>query len=203
MADGLALLWPVLIPIATAALTACFWTHPGIQRRIGLGGLVLLLVASINLLWTVLDNGIIAKQFGSWAAPFGISFVADPLSAALVMVSGLLALAVGVFALASIGERQERAGFHPLFHGLIMGVNGAFLTGDIFNLYVWFEVMLITSLGLLVLGRTKPQIDGAIRYAALNLFGTIVFLLAVHFLPVFPKVEEEAPEDMSYWMASE
>ena len=182
MADDVALLWPVLIPIATAALTACFWTQPGIQRRIGLVGLVLLLAASANLLWTVLDSGIIAKQFGSWAAPFGISFVADPLSAALVMISGLLAIAVGIFAMASIGERQERAGFHPLFHGLIMGVNGAFLTGDIFNLYVWFEVMLITSLGLLVLGRTKPQIDGAIRYAALNLFGTIIFLIAIALL---------------------
>jgi len=182
MADTLDLLWPVLVPIATAALTVCFWQNPKLQREIGLLGLAILFAVSLRLLWQVVEGGVIAKQFGSWPAPFGIGFVADPLSAALVAVSGLLALAVGVFALATIGERLERAGFHPLFHGLLAGVNGAFLTGDIFNLYVWFEVMLITSLGLLVVGRTKAQIDGAIRYAALNLFGTILFLIAVALL---------------------
>jgi multicomponent Na+:H+ antiporter subunit D len=182
MAETLTLLWPVLVPIATAALTACLWTRPRLQRELGLLGLIVLLGVSLKLLWTVLHDGVLAKQFGAWAAPFGIGFVADPLSAALVVVTGLLGLAVGIFALASIGERQERAGFHPLFHGLLAGVNGAFLTGDIFNLYVWFEVMLITSLGLLVLGRTRAQVDGAIKYAALNLFGTILFLMAVALL---------------------
>ena len=182
MADGLDVLWPVLVPIATAAITACFWQWPRLQREIGLVGLVVLFAASLHLVWQVADGGIIAKQFGGWPAPFGIGFVADPLSAALVAVSGLLAFTVGIFSLATIGERLERAGFHPLFHGLLAGVNGAFLTGDIFNLYVWFEVMLITSLGLLVIGRTKAQIDGAIRYGALNLFGTILFLIAIALL---------------------
>jgi multicomponent Na+:H+ antiporter subunit D len=182
MTDTLDLLWPVLVPIAMAALTACCWRSPRLQRELGLLGLVVLFGVSLRLLWRVLEDGVVAKQFGSWAAPFGIGFVADPLSAALVAVTGLLGLAVGIFALATIGERQERAGFHPLFHGLLAGVNGAFLTGDIFNLYVWFEVMLITSLGLLVLGRTRAQIDGAIRYGALNLFGTILFLIAIALL---------------------
>jgi len=115
MADGLDVLWPVLVPIATAAITACFWQWPRLQREIGLVGLVVLFAASLHLVWQVADGGIIAKQFGGWPAPFGIGFVADPLSAALVAVSGLLAFTVGIFSLATIGERLERAGFHPLF----------------------------------------------------------------------------------------
>jgi len=184
MADATALLvlWPVLIPIATAALTAALWKSPVAQRWIGLASLVLLLVASLALTAAVMSEGVIAKQFGSWSAPFGITFVADPLSAAMVAISGVLALAVGIFALSDIRPRHERNGFHPLFHGLIAGVNGAFLTGDIFNLYVWFEVMLITTLGLLVIQRGKAQIDGALKYAAMNLFGTILFLIAVALL---------------------
>ena len=182
MADTLALLWPVLIPMATAAITGMLWPSPKAQRVVGFVGLILLFAASVNLTWAVIANGVFAKQFGGWMAPFGISFVADPMSVALVAITGLLALAVGIFALADIGERQERNGFHPLFHGLLAGVNGAFLTGDIFNLYVWFEVMLIASLGLLILNRSKAQIDGAIKYAALNIFGTTFFLIAVGIL---------------------
>ena len=182
MANSLDVLWPMLVPIATAAITGMLWAHPKVQRTVGFVGLLLLFAASVNLTSAVIREGVIAKQFGGWVAPFGISFVADPMSAALVAISGLLALAVGIFALADIGERQERNGFHPLFHGLLAGVNGAFLTGDIFNLYVWFEVMLITSLGLLILSRTRAQIDGAIKYAALNIFGTTFFLIAVAIL---------------------
>ena len=178
----LVVVWPVLIPLATAALTGLLWAWPKAQRSVGFIGLLLLFAASVTLTVVVIREGVIASQFGGWPAPFGISFVADPISAALVAISGLLAVAVGIFALAEIGPRRERNGFHPLFHGLLAGVNGAFLTGDIFNLYVWFEVMLITSLGLLILGRTRAQIDGAIKYAALNIFGTTLFLIAVAIL---------------------
>jgi multicomponent Na+:H+ antiporter subunit D len=180
--SALLVVWPVLIPILAAAVTACLWAWPTTQRVVGMASLVLLLGASLALVWSVASEGVVAKQFGNWAAPFGISFVADPLSAAMVAISGLLAFAVGIFALADIRPRQERAGFHPLFLGLIAGVNGAFLTGDIFNLYVWFEVMLIATLGLLVINRGKAQLDGALKYAVLNLFGTILFLIAVALL---------------------
>jgi multicomponent Na+:H+ antiporter subunit D len=174
--------WPVLIPIFTAALTAALWAWPTAQRVVGTASLVLLLGVSLWLAVVVAEQGVIAKQFGAWGAPFGITFVADPLSAAMIAISGILAFAVGIFSLADIRPRQERAGFHPLYHGLLAGVNGAFLTGDIFNLYVWFEVMLIASLGLLVLNRGKAQLDGALKYAAMNLFGTILFLIAVALL---------------------
>ncbi len=177
-----ALLWPLAIPLATAALCAALWSNAKAQRAANLAGLCLTLVASLVLLNSVMTEGIQVKQFGGWAPPFGISFVADQFSAAMVVISSILALAAGVFATADIRRRQERSGFYPLFQGLMVGVNGAFLTGDIFNLYVWFEVMLITTLGLITLDRTRAQLDGALKYAVLNLFSTILFLMAIGLL---------------------
>ena len=87
-----------------------------------------------------------------------------------------------IFGSADIRQREERAGFHPLFNGMLAGVNGAFLTGDIFNLYVWFEIMLITAMGLLAIGRTRAQLDGVFKYAVLNLLSTLLFLMAVGML---------------------
>ncbi len=177
-----AVLWPVVIPIITAALTALFWRRATAQRIASGIGLWSMFASAVGLFVLVGNAGVQVKQFGSWAAPFGITFVSDAFSAAMVAITGLLAVAVGTFGHAEVRRRQERAGFHPLLHGMLAGVNGAFLTGDIFNLYVWFEVMLITAMGLLVLDRTRAQLDGAFRYAILNLFSTILFLLAVAIL---------------------
>src|SRR5690606_5032385 len=127
-------------------------SRPAWQRATSLLGSAGLLIASLWLLHAVLDGTVLATQFGSWAAPFGIGFVADRFAAAMVVITGLMAVAVSVFALADGAKERERARFHPLFHGLLLGVTGAFLTGDLFNLYVWFEIMLIASFGLLVQG---------------------------------------------------
>lgn len=177
-----ALLWPLAIPLAAAALCAAFWARPHIQGWIALVGLVAMLAASLVLLGEVNAEGIQSKQFGNWAPPFGVSFVADQFSAAMVVISSLLALAAAVYGITDLSDTQKRAGFYPLFMGLMVGVNGAFLTGDIFNLYVWFEVMLITALGLLTLDKFRAQLDGAIKYAVLNLFSTLLFLMAIGLL---------------------
>lgn len=177
-----AVLWPVAIPLATAALAACCWQRLAAQRAISAAGVLLMFAATLLLLWQVRAEGVQAVQFGGWAAPFGVSFVADRFSAAMAAITGLMAFATWLFGQADIRRREERAGFHPLFHGMLAGVNGAFLTGDIFNLYVWFEVMLITAMGLLVIGRTRAQLDGVLKYAVLNLFSTLIFLMAVALL---------------------
>ncbi|MBV6658132.1 MAG: Na+/H+ antiporter subunit D [Devosiaceae bacterium] len=178
----LVLVFPVLVPLTLAAITAVLWRAPAAQRAVSIIGLGVIVGVSGLLTMAVLQYDILAVEFGSWAVPFGISFVADRLAVALVMITAILALCVGIFSLRDMRQTHIRGGFYPLFFGMITGVNGAFLTGDIFNLYVWFEVMLITSLGLLVIGRTKAQIDGAIKYALLNLFGTVLFLMAVGLL---------------------
>jgi len=173
---------PILIPLATAALCAAFWSSVRAQRVISLTGAAALLLASIALLSGVTTGGIAAVQMGSWPAPFGITLVADHLSAVMVLISAIMAVAVAIYALGDIDPVRERNGFHPVFQALMVGVCGSFVTGDLFNLYVWFEVMLISSFVLLSLGGTKEQIDGAIKYAAINLIATASFLLAVALL---------------------
>jgi multicomponent Na+:H+ antiporter subunit D len=173
---------PILIPLLAAAVTALFWNHPYIQRPIGLVASAALLGVALNLLVRTSDGTILVTQMGNWAAPFGISLVIDLFSAIMLVITGLMALAVSVYAMGPASIERDRAGFQPLFHSLILGVCGSFSTGDIFNLYVWFEVMLIASFGLLVLERTREQLDGGIRYVVLNLIGTTMFLLAVGLL---------------------
>jgi multicomponent Na+:H+ antiporter subunit D len=170
---------PILIPLATAALTALFWGKPHIQRWIGLAGAAALFAATAALLAEVLGGPVLVAEMGNWPAPFGIAIVIDLLSAIMLAIAGLMGLAVAVYSMGPGAKERDRAGFQPLFHSLMLGVCGSFSTGDLFNLYVWFEVMLIASFGLLVLDRTKEQLDGGLRYVMLNLVGTTFFLLAV------------------------
>lgn len=175
-------LWPVLLPIIGAGLTTCLWKQRPAQRVVNALCIALLLAASLLLLGAVAQHGVLAIRFGNWAAPFGVVFVADALAAAMVAVTGILASAVMIFGMADIRRREEQAGFYPLLLGMLAGVNGAFLTGDIFNLYVWFEVMLITAMGLLSIGRNRARLDATVRYAVLNLFSTLLFLTGVALL---------------------
>ncbi len=177
--------WYLTVPLVLPFLTAvfAFLTRFGPAGRwISVIGNVAMLLAASMLMAKVLDQGVIAGQMGGWAAPFGITLVADYLSAVMVVITAITALAVSVYALGDINDRKEHLGYHALFNVLIGGVAGSFLTGDLFNLYVWFEVMLISSFGLLVLGGTKEQVDGGVRYVTLNLISTILFLSGIGLL---------------------
>mgnify|MGYP006274120081 FL=1 len=172
---------PLAIPFVTA-VAAYLLRHGPHAAWISVAGAAAQLVASGVLMVAVLNEGVIAGQMGAWPAPFGITLVADLLSAVMVVITAITALAVAVYALGDVSETQERLGYHALFQVLIAGVTGAFLTGDLFNLYVWFEVMLIASFGLLVLGGSRAQLDGGIKYVTLNLVSTILFLTGVGLL---------------------
>jgi multicomponent Na+:H+ antiporter subunit D len=179
--DGLAA-WPVVVPLGAAALTMLLRHRPGWQRTAMETGVALTLAAAVLLLARAGRGLPIVMAFGGWGAPFGVTFVADLLSVALCTAAGVVALAVTIFARADIRERRRRAGFDPLFLGLLAAVNGAFLTGDLFNLYVWFELMLATAIGLLTLDRRPAQIDGAIRYAAMSMMGATFILVGIGLL---------------------
>jgi multicomponent Na+:H+ antiporter subunit D len=166
---------PLIIPFATAVAAYMVKDRPA-GAWISVAGSFLSLVASVALMAAVLRDGVIAAQMGGWAAPFGITLVADLLSAVMVVITAITGLAVAIYALSDIDAEKSRMGYHALFQVLIGGVTGAFVTGDLFNLYVWFEVMLISSFGLLVLGRSREQIDGGVKYVALNLISTVMFL---------------------------
>jgi multicomponent Na+:H+ antiporter subunit D len=172
---------PLAIPFGTAVIA--FLLRGGTAGRwVSLGGAVTSLAASAALMAAVLREGVVAGQMGGWPAPFGITLVADYLSAVMVVITAITGLATAIYALGEIEERLERLGYHALFQVLIAGVTGAFLTGDLFNLYVWFEVMLIASFGLLVLGGSREQLDAGIKYVALNLVSTLVFLSGIGLL---------------------
>ena len=181
LADGAAL-WPVAIPLGGAALTLLLRGRPGLQRGVMEGAVALMLAAAVLLLARVARGGTVVLDFGGWGAPFGVTFVADGLSAALCTTAGMVALAVAVFARADIRARRRRAGFDPLFLAMLAAVNGAFLTGDVFNLYVWFELMLIAALGLVTLDRRRAQVDGAFRYAAMSMMGATFMLVGIGLL---------------------
>lgn len=176
------LIAPVLIPLATAAAALIAWRAPHVQRWISVIGGGAMLASGIALLMTVWQQGIQVVQVGSWVAPFGITLVADLLSAVMVVITGITGLAVAIYSLGAIDERRERYGFHALLHMLLMGVNGSFVAGDLFNLYVWFEVMLISSFVLLVLGNERAQVKGAIKYVMINLVSSLTFLAAIGLL---------------------
>jgi multicomponent Na+:H+ antiporter subunit D len=176
------LVLPIIIPLATAAICYLTWQWRRVQRFVGIVGAIALFAAGSALLAVVWKSGIQSVQMGGWPAPYGITFVADLLSALMVALNGLMGLAVTVYSLSSMDPGRESHGYYPLFHILLMGVSGAFLTGDIFNLYVWFEVLLIASFVLMSLGGERAQIEGGLKYVTLNLVSSALFLAALGIL---------------------
>lgn len=173
---------PIAFPAAGVALCTMLWANPQAQRAVSLVASTGLFFSAIALVAAAHDGTVLATQFGDWAAPFGITFVADMLAAAMVLITGVMAVAVGIYGLAGDAEEREHAFYHVLYQGLLLGVTGAFLTGDIFNLYIWFEIMLISSFGMLALGGTREQLDAGVKYVTLNLVATTFFLMSVAFL---------------------
>jgi multicomponent Na+:H+ antiporter subunit D len=173
---------PVLIPLSAAALSLLVWRSRPAQRLIGLAGTTALFIAALALLHAVWRDGIQVTYMAGWAAPFGITLVADLFGAIMVVLGGLIGLAVAVFSLYTIDRRREHFGYYPLVLVLLAGVCGAFLTGDIFNLFVWFEVMLLASFVLLALGGERNQMEGGLKYVTLNLFSSTLFLTAIGIL---------------------
>lgn len=176
------LILPIVIPMASAALMLLAYRRSRAQRVLGVMSSCVQLAVAIWLLSAVHRDGIQSVQVGGWPAPFGITIVADLLAALLVCLSGVIAVTTAIYSLADIDRERRAYGFYPLMQILLMGVNGAFLTGDIFNLYVWFEVMLIASFVLLVLGNERQQMEGAVKYLTLNLISSAIFLTAVGIL---------------------
>ncbi|WP_454848665.1 Na+/H+ antiporter subunit D [Rhizobium binxianense] len=178
--------WLVVLPVVHCiALGAVLMMTRGylrLQGWIAVAGLAALALMDAALLARVASDGPVTMVMGRWLPPFGIAFTVDLLGALMALAAAVVALAAGLYALSDATESGRRYGFFPFLMLLMAGVTGAFLTGDIFNLYVWFEVLLISSFGLLVLGSEREQIDGAMKYAVLNLIGTTLFLIAVGIL---------------------
>ncbi|MFP4469355.1 MAG: Na+/H+ antiporter subunit D, partial [Bacteroidales bacterium] len=131
---------------------------------------------------TVRQSGIQVLQIGNWPAPYGITFVADLFSAIMLVMSGIIGFVITMYSIESMDRIRQRFTYFPLMNALLMGVNGAFLTGDVFNLYVWFEVMILASFVLLTIGGSRRQMDGAIKYVTMNLIASLIFLAGIGLL---------------------
>jgi multicomponent Na+:H+ antiporter subunit D len=173
---------PIIIPLLFAVIMLFFWKNVKVHKAFNVIASLFSLAVSIILLSDVNSSGIISLQVGNWQAPFGISLVADLLASIMVLITAVIGLAASIYSLGSMDEQREKFLYYPLLQFLLMGINGAFLTGDIFNLYVWFEVMLISSFVLLALGGKREQLEGAIKYVTLNLLSSAIFLAAVGIL---------------------
>jgi multicomponent Na+:H+ antiporter subunit D len=174
--------WPVLIPLITGLVLLPLRQREKISAILSLSGSLIYLLLSVRLLHMVLTRGIQVVHVGDWPAPYGITLVADLFSGIMVVLTGIIGLTVVIFSLISVDKTRKNFGYFPLIFFLIMGVSGSFLTGDLFNLYVWFEVMLMSSFVLLVLGGERPQLEGALKYVTLNLIGSTLFLVGVGIL---------------------
>ncbi|MDW0117600.1 Na+/H+ antiporter subunit D [Sporosarcina thermotolerans] len=176
------LLFPIIIPFLFAILLLFFKENVGIQRILTVIGVVLGLISSFYLMLTVKTEGVQAITLGSWPAPFGISMVSDMLSALLVTTTLLITLFVVLYSFTSIGKERERFFYYPGILFMVTGVNGAFTTGDIFNMFVFFEVLLIASYLLIVLGGEKKQLRESIKYILVNVVSSALFVITVAYL---------------------
>ena len=170
---------PILFQFSMAIVLLLCWNRIAAQKVISIAGSIIFVIIAAALFGQVQTQGILTTQAGNWKPPFGITFVADTFSTTMIMLASLSALAVTVFSSVTIKRARMKFGYFPSFHFLIMGLNGAFLTGDIFNLYVWFEVIIISSFVFITLGGKKVQIEGAVKYFTLNFLASMIFLTAI------------------------
>ncbi|WP_088006540.1 Na+/H+ antiporter subunit D [Indiicoccus explosivorum] len=173
---------PLLIPMLFAVILLFFPKRIILQRAVATGALALTVLASFWLIYEVYTGGILAVTLGSWPAPFGITLVSDLFSALLVSTSSIITLFVVLYSFESIRKEREKFYYYPGVLFLLTGVNGAFTTGDIFNLFVFVEVLLMASYLLIVLGGEKAQLRESIKYILVNVISSALFVSAVAYL---------------------
>ncbi|ADO68861.1 proton-conducting transporter membrane subunit [Stigmatella aurantiaca] len=176
------LILPVLIPLAAAAIGLLLPSRAGPRRALALAATAALTAVAAGLLHTVWREGVQVLRVGGWEAPVGITLAADLLSAMMVLLSGTMGLLCVVYSAGSLEERQEAGAHYPLVLVMLAGVCGSFLTADLFNLFVWFELMLVASFVLLALEAERERLEACLKYMTLSLLGSALFLIALALL---------------------
>lgn len=178
--------WVIILPVVLALMGGAFLLlmrgNRAFQGVFAILVTIGIITCELFLLINVMATGPVSMTMGKWLPPFGISFTADMMSAGFALAASIVTLVVLFYAHAEVEAREVKYGFYSLVLLLLSGVTGAFLTSDLFNLYVWFEVMLISSFGLIVMGGRKVQLDGAVKYGFLNFLATTFFLIALGYL---------------------
>lgn len=175
------LLYPIIIPLLYLVF-ALFKFNFQWRQRMAIVAAITNLIAAANILFQVKSHGMHKIQMGSWPAPFGITLVADHFCAIMLFTAALLYLMFTIYSTQAIDRQRRENGFYYFSFGVIMGVNGSFLSGDIFNLYVWFEVMLMSSFILMSFGNSRKQLEGSIKYLILNIISSFFFVAGIGLL---------------------
>lgn len=173
---------PLIVPVITAILLVFLRDNVFLQRIISLVTLSFVAFISVILLLEIQKQGVMRIDFSGWEPPFGILFVADSFAMLLVLVANIVAAICLLYSIFTIGKSFEKMYFYPFVLLMVAGVNGSFLTGDIFNLFVCFEVMLLASYALISLGGEKVQLREALKYVLINIVASWIFLVALAFL---------------------
>jgi len=170
---------PLVVALLTAIVTLLAGRWPRLQTTLSVAGAVAYAVAVAALVAAVLPDEVLVYRVGNWPAPFGIVLVGDALSAFMLALAAVVAVPALLFSVDHVEAGAQRLSYHALFHFLLAGVSGAFLTGDLFNLFVWFEVMLMASYALVAFEGGVEHTRAALDYLVLNLVGSAVMLVAV------------------------
>ena len=176
------LVFPILLPLVSAVLFILVRVRERHAGTVAIAGAVAHLFVSFMLMARVMEYKITVFWMGAWPYPAGICLVADYLSAVMVLITAVIHTAVVVYATKDIETRQIKAGFYPFMQILTAAICGAFLTGDLFNLYVWFEVMLMASFGIMVMENQAGRLTNAVKYVVLNLLSTLFLITAIGLL---------------------
>jgi multicomponent Na+:H+ antiporter subunit D len=173
---------PVVLPLAAAALSIALGQWRWAQRAIGVVTLTAVTACSAVLLIRVDATGPVVVQAGGWRAPIGIALVADRLATIMLTIAAMMLLAVLIYAIGQPGAENVHVGFHPVYLVLAAGVAASFLTGDLFNLFVAFEVMLTASYVLITLGGRADQLRTGMTYVVISLLASTLFLISLAFV---------------------
>ncbi len=173
---------PILLPLVGAGCSMIVGRSRAAQRAVSLTVLTAVVGVAVTLLVAVDRDGPVAVQAGGWAVPMGITLVADRLSALMLAVASVMLLAVLVYAIGQPGAERNHVGFQSVYLVLSAGVAGAFLTGDLFNLFVSFEMMLAASYVLITLGARRDQVRAGMTYVVISLIASTLFVTALAFV---------------------
>ncbi len=169
----------ILVPFLTSIVLALLRGFPRLERAISLASALGLTGFVFWLLHVVDTHGPQVSMLAGYAAPYGIAFVADRLACIMLCLSMTVGTVVIAYTCFTVSEQQQTHFFYPFFHVLLLGVNWSFITGDIFNLFVAYEVMLIGSYGSMMVGGSRQQVRQSVMYVAINLVGGALFVVGV------------------------
>ncbi len=169
---------PIILPLLTAVLSIIARENR-FRDYISLTGSLAYFILIISIASKVISQGTVTYQAGGWPAPFGVTFIVDSLSLFMLLITAVVSLAANLYSISYIGNEGKESGFYAFFHFMVMGMSGAFITGDIFNLFVMLEITLMSSYAMVAYTGTKESLFTSLKYVVLNLVGSSIMLIAI------------------------